>query len=169
MQIMSLFYFKKITLSCVRFFNFFFWFRIFTMLSILICFLLCVIARPPPIYAQFNPVAGISFCPRVRTVGCNPNQRYSEIDGSCNNLATPWVGKAFTPYKRYLFSAYDDGRSVPRIRAVNGFSLPNPRVISRTMSFIDNGQSENFYTHLTPLFGQFVAHDISNALISTGY
>ncbi len=31
------------------------------------------------------------ICPAIQ-ISCNPNSKYSSLDGSCNNLRTPWFG-----------------------------------------------------------------------------
>ena len=119
---------------------------------------------------QFNAMGSISNCPRMnaRFGNCDRNKRYSNLDGSCNNLAAPWIGKASTPYKRYFPASYDDGFNAARLRGTSGTPLPNPRVISRVVSTQENGQLEPFFTHLMPLFGQFLAHDITFSQISSG-
>lgn len=121
------------------------------------------------VYAQYNPLAGISTCSREVSLipTCNRNKRYSEIDGSCNNLVAPWVGKASTPFKRYFANTYDDSFNAPRRRASNGAPLKNPRVISRMLS-LDPGQSEAIYSHFIAIFGQFLAHDLTLANSATG-
>lgn len=119
------------------------------------------------VLGQFSPTGPLTQCSNVAVQACNPNERYSRIDGSCNNLAFPWAGKANTPFKRYAASTYDDGWNAARSRATSGAPLPNPRVISRMISW-DQGQTEKFYTHLLPLFGQFLAHDLTLAPTSTG-
>ena len=67
------------------------------------------------------------------------------------------------PYKRFLPPAYDDGVSSPRLLASSGKTpLPNARIISLTMSIPQAKQRlENFITHITPIFGQFLAHDVT--------
>lgn len=115
----------------------------------------------------FNPVGPLSYCPKVTTQTCNVNKRYSEIDGSCNNLATPWAGRASTPYKRYFPNAYNDQWNAPRSRSVNTAPLQNPRAISRIIS-LDRNQNDFFFSHLFPLFGQFLAHDLTLANTVTG-
>ena len=40
---------------------------------------------------------------------CNPDEKYRRIDGSCNNLLIPKLGMAFTPLRRVLPNAYEDG------------------------------------------------------------
>jgi hypothetical protein len=98
---------------------------------------------------------------------CNPNDKFSSLDGSCNNLNKPWLGKAETPFKRYLPPAYDDKVNSPRTKSVTGHPLPNPRVISLALSF-DNSEQDSKYTHLVAIFGQFLAHDITLAATSSG-
>ena len=66
-------------------------------------------------------------CPSI-LISCNPNSKYSSLDGSCNNLRTPWFGKTQTPYKRYLRAWYQDGVSAMRSLSVSGRPLLNPRV-----------------------------------------
>ena len=67
------------------------------------------------------------------------------------------------PYKRFLSPAYDDGVNSPRLLASSGNSqLPNARLISLTMSIPQVVQRlENYITHITPIFGQFLAHDVT--------
>lgn len=116
---------------------------------------------------QFSPTGPLATCPNVAVPTCDINKRYSEVDGSCNNIAFPWAGKAASPYKRYLANTYDDGWNAARRTASNGAQLQNPRIISRMIS-LDRGQTENSYTHLLPLFGQFLAHDLTLAQTATG-
>lgn len=120
-------------------------------------------------YGQFVADNMIPNCPNAFPVACDPSARYSQIDGSCNNLRAPWAGRASTPYKRYLPAAYDDGVNTPRIRSANKVNgLPNPRVVSRMVSSSNVLQFENFFSHLLPAFGQFMAHDMTLASFSTG-
>ncbi len=107
-----------------------------------------------------------SFCPFKQQINCNPNNRFSEIDGACNNLQSPWKGRSETPYKRYLNPAYLDRLGIPRTRAKNGQELPNVRSISR-MLCNENTLVDNHFTHMTAFFGQFLTHDISMAGVST--
>jgi hypothetical protein len=51
--------------------------------------------------------------------------------------------------------------------AKSGKLLPNPRTISASIA-VDNGLVEKFDTHILPLFGQFIAHDVTSASISAG-
>jgi hypothetical protein len=106
-------------------------------------------------------------CPFKRSISCDPNNKFQSIDGSCNNLASPWFGKAETPYKRYTAPAYLDGLDIPRTMAKNGSPLPNVRRISLLLCR-ENFQFDNHFTHMTAYFGQFLTHDISMASVSTG-
>lgn len=47
------------------------------------------------------------FC--APAVECDPNAKYRSINGSCNNLKTPWLGAYKTPHVRVLDAYYDDG------------------------------------------------------------
>ena len=123
---------------------------------------------------DFNPLNVLAhvkapgdLCPFRTNIFCNPSDRFSAIDGSCNNLQQPWFGKAETPYKRYMSPAYDDQLSAPRSRSVRGNPLPNPRTISRTMSN-ENFQTDDRITHIVATFGQFLAHDFTSAAVSSG-
>ena len=40
---------------------------------------------------------------------CDQRQKYRSPCGACNNLEAPLLGKAFTPFRRIVPSAYDDG------------------------------------------------------------
>ncbi len=107
-----------------------------------------------------------SFCPFKQQINCDPNSRFSQIDGSCNNLQSPWKGRSETPFKRYLSPVYLDRLGIPRTRAKNGQELPNVRSIS-SMLCRDNFLFDNHFTHMTAFFGQLLTHDISMASVST--
>jgi peroxidase len=104
-----------------------------------------------------------SICTSFQQPKCDWNNRYQYLDGSCNNMKKPWLGKAATPYKRFLPPEYADTLSSPRSQSVTSKqqALPNTRVISRTIQN-DNGQFESSWTHLGTLFGQFIAHDLTS-------
>ena len=67
------------------------------------------------------------ICPSIQ-ISCDPNRKYSLLDGSCNNLKTPWFGKTKISYKRYLRAEYQDGVNAMRSLSVSGRPLPNPRL-----------------------------------------
>lgn len=102
-------------------------------------------------------------CP-FKPIQCNSTYKYQSFDGICNNLKNPLYGSANTPYKRILSPVYADGISSPRVLGNSGKELPNPRVISLAVSPpIANQRLEFNITHLFPIFGQFLTHDISGA------
>lgn len=107
-----------------------------------------------------------SFCPFKNPLNCNPDSRFSNVDGSCNNRQFTWIGKSETPYKRYLSPAYLDGLNIPRTMATNGLPLPNVRQISRILCR-ENFLVDNHFTHISAFFGQFITHDISMGAVST--
>lgn len=120
-----------------------------------------------PLNLLANVKAPREFCPFKTSLNCNPNDKFSRIDGSCNNLQQPWLGRAETPYKRYFQPSYDDQINMPRTRSASGRQLPNPRVVSRTMSN-DNFQFDNTATHLVAAFGQFISHDVTSSAVASG-
>lgn len=51
-----------------------------------------------------------------KNITCNSDtEKYRSLDGSCNNLETPFWGRSNTAYRRLLKADYDDGK------------LPTPR------------------------------------------
>lgn len=111
--------------------------------------------------------APAKLCPFLQNKKCDPNDIFRSIDGSCNNLEFPLLGKASTPYKRYLPPAYGDGLETARSKGKSGKDLPNPRVVSSKL-FKDNFQFDNEHTHIIAFFGQFITHDFSLASVSVG-
>jgi hypothetical protein len=109
-----------------------------------------------------------TYCPYVAKT-CDSTYKYRSNDGSCNNLANPLYGSSNIPYKRLLAPAYADSFNSPRTKAVSGNPLPNPRTLSLSLSPPISGQklTQNT-THLFPLFGQFLTHDIAGASTTTG-
>ena len=41
---------------------------------------------------------------------CRPFAKFRSIDGSCNNLQSPLMGRSVTQLGRYLAPQYDDGK-----------------------------------------------------------
>ena len=107
------------------------------------------------------------FCPFNQNISCNSSSKYQSFDGSCNNLLFPWFGKTETPYKRLLAPEYGDGFDSPRTLSVSNKSLPNPRLISRTI-MNDNSQFEKIWTNIFTHFGQFLTHDITGLSLTAG-
>ncbi|OQV20448.1 Peroxidase [Hypsibius exemplaris] len=115
-----------------------------------------------------------AHCPRSSPVDVTAMQacrsvnrlRYRTYDGTCNNLHYVQWGSADGQYSRLTKARYDDGYGRPRLYSnVLGygdrqFPLPNPRIISRSMS-----QSipipHRVANILLPYFGQTIAHDLA--------
>lgn len=70
---------------------------------------------------------------------------YRNIDGSCNNQRNPDWGKAFVPFNRIVFPAYQDGVDAPRTVGKSGTTLPSARQVSFTVA-PDNSNPNKFLT-----------------------
>ncbi|XP_052245644.1 peroxidase-like [Dreissena polymorpha] len=101
-----------------------------------------------------------SGCP-VPHQQCEANARFRTLDGSCNNLANPNLGKSFTAQTRIVPNAYSDGLGSPRSHGCDNVPLPGPREVSNMMHAADTEML--FEQHLTGMVmqvGQFLAHDL---------
>lgn len=47
---------------------------------------------------------------------CRPDAKYRTIDGSCNNLKSPLMGRSITQLGRYLAPNYDDGTNITMVQ-----------------------------------------------------
>lgn len=56
--------------------------------------------------------APFKFCPfnNITIDQCDQNFPYRRLDGTCNNLQKPWLGRKEMPYKRFLDPDYADGK-----------------------------------------------------------
>jgi hypothetical protein len=100
---------------------------------------------------------------------CNSASKYRTFDGSCNNVERPWVGMAGTPFKRYMPSNYSDGVSALRgSSSGSSVSLPNERALSSVFCG-DNSAEDTRWTNFMPIFGQFVAHDVTALAPTLGF
>ncbi|KAK6734529.1 hypothetical protein RB195_017987 [Necator americanus] len=91
------------------------------------------------------------------------HKSFRSIDGTCNNLANPIVGAAFTPFTRLLPSAYDDG-----INALIGATTrarPNPREVSMFLLSTRRAIGSKSNSMLMQ-FGQLISHDITKNALS---
>ncbi len=93
------------------------------------------------------------------TTACSHANKYSELDGSCNNLYNSNQAKTKTPYKRILPAAYEDKKNSPRSLDKQRNLLPNPRTLSRALS--QDNKELDIWTHVFATFGQFITHDMS--------
>ncbi|CAF0726834.1 unnamed protein product [Didymodactylos carnosus] len=125
--------------------------------------------RPSPTIKTLSKLtAPTQNCPFKKNIKCNIQEKYRTIDGSCNNIKRPWLGKSNTPFKRWLTPFYDDGLDSPRLLGISG-RLPNARHISLTVhrSMTSKIIVEQNATNLFVIFGQFIAHDLISTAAGT--
>ena len=106
-------------------------------------------------------------CPFVAPSSCDSTQKYRSFDGICNNLQQPLLGSIETPHKRLLSPEYDDGVGMPKVKSVSGKMLPNPRLLSNTLSMDPMNMQELIWSNLWVIFGQFLTHDITATALSS--
>jgi len=87
---------------------------------------------------------------------CRPFAKFRSIDGSCNNLQSPLMGRSVTQLGRYLAPQYDDGIWEGRDKG-----MPNSRLVRAIMAQ-DSDRMQKDTTMLLMQFGQFVDHDITH-------
>ena len=136
----------------------------FLSILILYCYSFCGVSA----LEAYN--FGPSFCPVGSYSFCNFTSKYRTFNGTCNNIERPWTGQANSTYKHYIWPAmYADNKSAPRNASlVNKNSLlPDPRSISRQMCN-ENNATNNRWTYLLTIFGQFVTHDITSLQTTSG-
>ena len=116
-----------------------------------------------------NSLRRVSFSNTILGTHCKSDMvactssRYRTHDGSCNNLHNVLWGKSFQPFNRLLSPDYGDGIDSPRLSS-RGAPLPNPRIISFTLSPETKSLSK-YFTHLLMQWGQFVDHDMTRTAI----
>ncbi len=96
----------------------------------------------------------VSSCAYSTPITCNVNQKYSNLDGSCNNLNNPYWGRVNTPLVRSLPAEYRDGVSAPRSHSVSGALLPSARTVSQILHTDTRGVKETQWTHIFTIWGQ---------------
>ncbi|XP_013100427.2 uncharacterized protein LOC106082459 [Stomoxys calcitrans] len=101
-------------------------------------------------------------------VACDTTTPFRSMSGYCNNLRNPGWGKSLTTFSRLLPAQYDDGISKPRLLAVTGAPLPNPRTVS-TVIHPDISNLHTRYSLMTMQFAQFVDHDLTMTPIHKGF
>jgi len=86
---------------------------------------------------------------------CKPS-KYRTMDGSCNNLKSPNMGRSVTQLGRYKAPQYDDG-----VWEARDQHMPNSRLV-RVLISPDQDDFQKETTALLMQFGQFVDHDITH-------
>ncbi|KAH9363575.1 hypothetical protein HPB48_013776 [Haemaphysalis longicornis] len=104
------------------------------------------------------------LCRQRKPKRCDAKKPYREADGTCNNLENPEWGAAGACMRRMLPQIYSDGVSSPRVSRRSGEPLPSARLVSYT-AHPQGFASDERMSRMVQRFGQFVAHDISSALV----
>lgn len=107
--------------------------------------------------------------PNGKIKECPPGVQYRTLDGSCNNLQSPWQGASMQPFRRIVPSVYEDGLAAPRARSLNGSVLSTARTVSR--GFTDNSPPMSVDRRFSMMFltwGQFLDHDMTNTGATKG-
>lgn len=107
------------------------------------------------------PRSLLETCDYITKINCDPHLQYRTLDGSCNNLINPYLGKGSTPFQRFLPPMYADGLSDPRTHSFFGIRLPRPRALSSALH--QNGgylNEDKGLTNLATVFGIFLNHDL---------
>ncbi|XP_062338520.1 eosinophil peroxidase-like [Osmerus eperlanus] len=120
---------------------------------------------------DLETIATMTGCAaRVRPPSCRttPNiNKYRTATSVCNNLNNPFFGASNTPFTRLLPAQYDDGVSEPigwdQNKTFNNFVLPLVREVSNLiLNTTDEAVvSDQEFTHLVTLFGQWNDHDLT--------
>lgn len=115
-------------------------------------------------------ISPISLEPQCEdfTAPCDPSSPYRTLTGHCNNVRNPEWGKSLTIFNRLLPPVYEDGVSKPRVTAVTGVPLPNPRTVS-ALIHPDISNLHTRYTLMVMQFAQFVDHDLTMTPINKGF
>jgi peroxidase len=97
------------------------------------------------------------FCPYPTNYDCSDFLHFRSIDGSCNNLRNPILGRSNTPFRRMGPTRYNDRKQSPR-QSVKGGELPGAREVS-ARAFPDFDRPSSQTSLLFVFFGQFLCHD----------
>jgi len=87
--------------------------------------------------------------------------------GYCNNVQNPNWGSANSRLMRFLPPDYADGVSLPRGGGLTSKLLPGAREVSLAV----HGDADLPHQHLmaiTPVWGEFIAHDLSHVPQTAG-
>ncbi|KAK2704787.1 hypothetical protein QYM36_016995 [Artemia franciscana] len=90
---------------------------------------------------------------------CNFRSKYRTIDGSCNNLRIPLLGRSQTTFNRLLDAQYGDGIWSER-RSKDGTKLPSARFVSASIASDAEVPRPELSVAIAH-WGQFIDHDIT--------
>ncbi|XP_067126718.1 eosinophil peroxidase-like [Centruroides vittatus] len=108
---------------------------------------------------------GLSFSKNTQFefIYCNISSKFRTIDGSCNNILKPFLGKTNEVFDRLIPATYEDGINTVR-KMKNGEDLPNPLLVSRILTSDEYDSKIDAYISHNSLFvnwGQFLSHDLT--------
>ncbi|XP_031425767.1 eosinophil peroxidase-like [Clupea harengus] len=120
---------------------------------------------------DLETIARLTGCAaRVRQPNCKTTphlNQYRTTTSVCNNRKFPRRGSSNTPFLRLLPAEYQDGVNLPQgwdpMLQRNGALLPLVRLVSNRILSTANEDvvSDNLYTHLITIFGQWTDHDLT--------
>ncbi|KAJ8401996.1 hypothetical protein AAFF_G00372310 [Aldrovandia affinis] len=120
---------------------------------------------------ELSTIARLTGCAaRVQPPSCRTTpqvNKYRTATSICNNRRYPRRGTSNTPFSRWLPAEYEDGISQPKgwdpKKRYNGFLLPLVREVSNRIlnSANEYVESDQLYTHLVTIFGQWNDHDLT--------
>ncbi|KAJ8379307.1 hypothetical protein SKAU_G00000850 [Synaphobranchus kaupii] len=120
---------------------------------------------------ELNTIARLTGCSaRTQTPSCRTTplvNKYRTATSVCNNKKYSRRGASNTPFARWLPAQYQDDVSLPvgwdRDLQVNGQLLPLVREVSNRILRTANEDvvSDDIYTHLVTIFGQWTDHDLT--------
>ena len=91
---------------------------------------------------------------------CRPREMFRTMNGECNSLAEPRLGRAHTAFSRFFPAEYEDGIWQPRSKsALSGDPLPSARLVSeRVVNTTPVPDKWRSLSHMQ--MGQFLNHDM---------
>ncbi|ROR98011.1 heme peroxidase [Sinobacterium caligoides] len=108
--------------------------------------------------------------PAINAYDCDTNSPYRKLDGSCNNLFIPSLGKNETTFKRkFLINNLPDKGDVISGTDFIALDLPAPRAVSNAINDIQPLRySQQQLSLMFVIFGQFLAHDLVDEEVDLG-
>ncbi|KAG9354014.1 hypothetical protein JZ751_012138 [Albula glossodonta] len=118
---------------------------------------------------ELSTIARLTGCAaRVEPPSCRTTPQinnYRTATSVCNNRKNPRHGASNTPFTRWLPAEYEDRISQPRgwdpNRRYNRFLLPLVREVSNQILSTTDVASDEMFTHLLTIFGQWIDHDLT--------
>ncbi|KAL4231391.1 hypothetical protein ACF0H5_008970 [Mactra antiquata] len=110
------------------------------------------------------------YCIRRDAAVCDPSCKYRSIDGSCNNLMNPLMGRSNRPHIRLLKPQYMDDIGLPRQTGVTGEYLPSARTVSNVVHNQDPccPMVDPDISLFVMQWGQMIDHDLTDTAIAKG-